>query len=71
MGRTCGMYGVQGCGEECEGRRPLERHRHRWEDNIKMDLKKIEWKIRDWIHLVVGCNQWQVFVNMVMNFRAQ
>jgi hypothetical protein len=21
-----------------EGRRPLERPRHRWEDNIKMDL---------------------------------
>jgi hypothetical protein len=23
-----------------EGRRPLERPRHRWEDNIKMDLQK-------------------------------
>jgi hypothetical protein len=23
---------------ELEGRRPLERPRHRWEDNIKMDL---------------------------------
>jgi hypothetical protein len=23
-----------------EGRRPLGRTRHRWEDNIKMDLKK-------------------------------
>jgi hypothetical protein len=21
-----------------EGKRPLGRHRHRWEDNIKMDL---------------------------------
>jgi len=40
-------------------------------DNIKMDLKEIEWEIRDWIHLVVECNQWQVFVNMVMNFRDQ
>jgi hypothetical protein len=39
------MYGVedkcvQGCGEECAGRRPLVRHRHRWEDNIKMGPKE-------------------------------
>jgi hypothetical protein len=62
------MYGVEGkcvqC-EEYEGRRPLVRHGHMWEDNIKMDLKEIEWKVRVWIHLVVECNQWQVFVNMV------
>ena len=32
---------VQGYGEECEGRRPLVRHRQRWVDNIKMDLKEI------------------------------
>jgi hypothetical protein len=25
------------------GRRPLERPRHRWEDNIKMDLRGVEW----------------------------
>jgi hypothetical protein len=26
-----------------EGRRPLGRPRHRWEDNIKMDLREIGW----------------------------
>jgi hypothetical protein len=26
-----------------EGRRPLERPRHRWEDGIKMDLREIVW----------------------------
>jgi hypothetical protein len=26
-----------------EGNRPLERPRHRWEDNIKMDLKVVGW----------------------------
>ena len=25
-----------------EGKRPLGRPRHRWEDNIKMDLRKLE-----------------------------
>jgi hypothetical protein len=24
-----------------KGRRPLGRHKHRWEDNIKMDLREI------------------------------
>jgi hypothetical protein len=26
-----------------EGNRPLGRPRHWWEDNIKMDLREIEW----------------------------
>jgi hypothetical protein len=26
-----------------EGRRPLGRTRRRWEDNIKMDLREVEW----------------------------
>jgi len=26
-----------------EGKRPLGRPRRRWEDNIKMDLQKVEW----------------------------
>jgi hypothetical protein len=26
-----------------EGRRPLERPRRRWEDNIKMDLREVGW----------------------------
>jgi hypothetical protein len=30
-----------------EGRRPLERPRHRWEDNIKMDLQEVGWVSMD------------------------
>jgi hypothetical protein len=26
-----------------EGKRPLQRLRHRWEDGIRMDLKEISW----------------------------
>jgi hypothetical protein len=26
-----------------EGKRPLGRPRHRWEDNIKMDFQEVEW----------------------------
>jgi hypothetical protein len=34
-----------------EGRRPLGRPRHRWEDNIKMDLREVGWGGMDWINL--------------------
>jgi hypothetical protein len=34
-----------------EGRRPLGRPRHRWEDNIKLDLREVGFGDVDWIHL--------------------
>ena len=34
-----------------EGNRPLGRPRHRWEDNIKMDLQEVEFRIMDCIEL--------------------
>jgi hypothetical protein len=34
-----------------EGNRPLGRPKHRWEDNIKVDLKDMECEGMDWIHL--------------------
>ena len=33
------------------GKRPLGRHRRKWEVNIKMDLKEMECGGKDWIHL--------------------
>ena len=34
-----------------EGKRPLGRPRHRWEDNIKMDLQEVEFGGMGWIEL--------------------
>jgi hypothetical protein len=34
-----------------EGNRPLRRTRSRWVDNIKMDLREIEWDGTDWMDL--------------------
>jgi hypothetical protein len=34
-----------------EGKRPLGRPRHKWEDNIRMDVRKIGWEGVDWMHL--------------------
>jgi hypothetical protein len=41
-----------------EGRRPLERPRCRWEDNIKMDLGETGFGDVDWIHLVQDRDRW-------------
>jgi hypothetical protein len=38
-----------------EGKRPLWRPRHRWEDNIKMDLQEVGCGGMDWIHLAGTC----------------
>jgi hypothetical protein len=50
-----------------EGWRPLRKLRHRWEDNIKMDLKEIGCKGMGWAQLAYYWNHWWVFVNLVMN----
>jgi hypothetical protein len=40
--------------------------RHRWENNIKMDLREIGWEVVD--HINLAKDKWQTLVNMVMNF---
>jgi hypothetical protein len=37
-----------------EGRRPHGRPRHRWEDDIKMDLHEVGWGGMVWIDLATG-----------------
>jgi hypothetical protein len=32
-----------------EGKRPLRRPRHRWDNNISMDLKEMDWEGVDWM----------------------
>jgi hypothetical protein len=55
--------------EKLERRRPLERPRHRWEDNIKMDLREVGWGV-DWIDLAEDRDRWRVLVNAIMNLRV-
>ena len=50
MDGTCGTYGRQ---ERCmqgfpEGKRPLGRPRRRWENDIKMDVQKVELEGGQW-----------------------
>jgi hypothetical protein len=53
-----------------EGTRPLGRPRHRWIDNIKMDLLEIGLSVVDCIGLVQDRYRWRALVNAVMNLRV-
>ena len=52
------------------GKRPLERPRYRWEDNIKMDIQEVGCGGMDWIELAQDRDRWQALLNAVMNFRV-
>jgi hypothetical protein len=56
--------------ENPEGKRPLETSRHRWEDNIRKDLREIGYKVVDWIHLAQHRAKWWALVKTVMNLRG-
>jgi hypothetical protein len=53
-----------------EGKRPVGKHRRRWEDNIKLDLMEIGIDGANWIQLAQDTVQWRAFVNTVMNLRV-
>ena len=77
MGSAHGMYG-QGerrgayrvLVEKPEGKRPLGRPRHRWEDNIKMDLQEVGLEGTDWINLAQDRDRGRALVNVVMNLQV-
>jgi hypothetical protein len=52
-----------------EGRTPLGRPRHRWMDNIKMDVEEIVWGGVDWINLAQDRDKWRVLVNVVIKLQ--
>jgi hypothetical protein len=52
------------------GNVPLGRLRHRWVDNIKMDIKEAGWGVMDWIDLGQDRDRWRAPVNAVMNLRV-
>jgi hypothetical protein len=75
MGRSCStdgeernayriLVGKQG------GKRPLGRPRRRRVDNIKIDLREIEWDDMDLINLAQDREHWWARVNTVMKLRV-
>jgi len=55
--------------EKPEGKRPLGRPRHRWEDYIKTDLQEVGCGGMDWIDLAQDRDRWRAPMNAVMNLR--
>jgi len=53
-----------------EGKRPLRRPRHRWEDNIKVDLQEVICEGKDWIVVAQNRDRWRAVVKAVMNVRV-
>ena len=72
MGGACDTYGERRgvyrvlVGKP-EGKRPFERPRHRWEDNMKMDLQEMECGGMDWIDLAQDRDRGRAIVNAVMS----
>jgi len=66
MGENSGVHRVSV--EKPEGKRPLGRPRHRWEDNMKMDLQEVGGGRGDWMELAQDRDRWQALVGMVRNF---
>jgi len=53
-----------------EEKRPLEKPRRRWEDNIKINLQEVGCGCMDWIELAQDRDRWRALVNAVMDFRV-
>jgi hypothetical protein len=52
-----------------EGKRPLGRHRRRWED-IKMDLQEVGCGSVEWIELARDRDKWRELVTAIINLRV-
>ena len=53
-----------------EGKRPLGRPKHSWEDYIKIDLQEVGCGGKDWIDLAHDRERWQALLNVVMNLKV-
>jgi hypothetical protein len=49
---------------------PLGRPRHRWIDNIKIDLLEKRFSAVDWVSLAQDKYRWRALMNAVMNLRV-
>ena len=67
MGEERGVYRVLVWKQK--GKRPLGRSRHRWVDNIRMDLQKVGCGYMDWIGRAQDRDRWRTLVSAVMNLR--
>jgi hypothetical protein len=68
MGERRGVYRVLVV--KPEGKRPLGRPRHRWEDNVRIDLQEVGGGCEDWIGLAQDRDRWRALVSALRNLRV-
>jgi hypothetical protein len=68
MGEDRGVHRV--LAGKPEGKRPLGRQRHRWEDSIKRDLQDVGRGHGDWMELDQDRDRWRALVGTVRDFRV-
>ncbi|KAJ9588730.1 hypothetical protein L9F63_017965, partial [Diploptera punctata] len=54
-----------------EGKRPLDRPRMRWENNINYDLREVDYTGNDWKALAHDRDVWRTYVRAAMNLRVR
>jgi len=64
MDGACSAYGgeernIQDFVMRTEGKRPLERPRRGWEDNIRMDLQEVGCRVMELIELARDRDKWR------------
>ena len=52
---------------KCEGKRPLQRPKRKWEDDIKIHFKETGWENVNWSDLPWDRGEWQALVDTAMN----
>jgi hypothetical protein len=53
-----------------EGKRTPGRPRHKWKNDIKMDVQDVRWGPMDWIDLAQDMDRGKALANAVMNLRV-
>jgi hypothetical protein len=54
-----------------EGKRTFGRPRSKWKDNIRKNLREIEWECVDWMYLTQDRDQWRAPLNTIMKVWVQ
>ena len=52
------------------GKKPLGRPKHRWEDNIRKNVKEIGINTRNWVNSAQDMDYWRDLVNAALNLRV-
>jgi hypothetical protein len=71
MGGACSTFGQKrGICRILMGKTEGKRPRRRWENNNKIDHRKVGCGGMDWIELAQDRDRWSALVNAVMNFQV-